>query len=141
MRAFAGHAAKAAYVGKHTYSVRTQSGSSEHFAVRYLVSGEPGATNIGRADFKRLPPDEALATAPGAHRIWADEVGPGSAFHTLGEYHTEKLLMTGLSFVVLGGAAVFVAKRHRHKRWYEGKLAERKRGPLPAPTGDRFWQE
>ncbi|MDI1482886.1 hypothetical protein [Polyangium sp. y55x31] len=137
-RVFLGESVVATLLGKRTYERSNGKGkTTQHRAVDVRYESPPGTVRFG--GLVEIDEDDYLELPPGAKgEIWLRRVPSFPIATALGQ-GSSVLFQAWCVAAVIAGLAMYRAYRtHTYRRWYEGRLVEKGKGPLPPQTNERF---
>jgi len=135
-RVFLGENVVATYLGKRAYTTTSKGKQHNHYSVNTQYEREPGVMEYGgiidvdHEDFVELPGQ------PG--EIWIRRVPSVPIATALGQGSSVSSVFLFAAAVAAGLTWFRVFRTHTYRRWYEGRLVENGRGPLPPQSNERF---
>jgi hypothetical protein len=138
-RAKYGRDEKAGYLGRYHYTTRTSKGGIvHHWEARYMAEHGYGSVEVDESDYDRALREHDVGTSYVRRTIWVRTVEGSPMLTTLGRGNTVHFGWWCLSAALVCCVGGWVAKKHRHKRWYERPLDESGSGVMPEPNGSVF---
>lgn len=135
-RVLLGENVVATYLGKRTFERTSKGKTTLHQGVDIRYESPPGMARFSRGI--EVDEDDYVELPAGPGEIWLRRVPGFSTATALGQ-GSSVWVPPWVAAVVLAGIAVYRAYRtHTYRRWYEGRLIEKDKGPLPPQTNERF---
>ncbi|MDI1449350.1 hypothetical protein [Polyangium sp. 6x1] len=136
-RVFLGESVVASYLGRRTYETNNGKGhKTQHRAVDVRYESPPGTVRFGglievdEDDFMELPLEKG--------QIWVRRVPSFPIASAIGQGSSVWFHLWCAAAVIAGLAVYRAYRTHTYRRWYEGRLVEKGKGPLPPQTNERF---
>jgi hypothetical protein len=129
---------QAEYLGRYHYTTDTSKGPKHYWMVRFSTERGYGSVEVDESDYNRALPEYDEVPLDVRRTIWVRVVDGSPKLTTLGRGSTVHFGWWCLSLAIVCGVGGWVAKKHRHKRWYERSLDEDGNGLMPAPNGSVF---
>ncbi|MDI3284121.1 hypothetical protein [Polyangium sp. 15x6] len=137
LRVFLGENVVATYFGKRTYETNNGKGQTTvHHGVDVRYESPTGTAHLSRRI--EIDEDDYMELPGGPGEIWIRHVPSLPSATALGQ-GSSVWFPPWCAAAVIAGIAVYRAYRtHTYRRWYEGRLQEKGKGPLPPQTNERF---
>ncbi|MRG91411.1 hypothetical protein [Polyangium spumosum] len=132
-RLFLGENVVATYQGKRVYTSTSKGKQKNHYTVHVTYERAPeegGLIDVDDDDYDELPNQRG--------EIWVRRVPLFEAATALGQGSSVWSVLWVAAALIVGLAWLRVQSTHGYRRWYEGRVVDKGRGPLPVQTNERF---